>query len=317
MINWGILGAGNIAHRFANSLESDSNSALKAISARDKNKAVAFAKEYNVEKIFTHEELIKDPDIDAIYLALPHQLHKDFTIAALKAGKAVLCEKPATLNASEATEIKETVTQTGKLFMEAMKPRFVPAYLKVKELVNKGTIGDILEVKTSFCNKANLDKNTYHSDKIAGGALLDVGIYCASLLQDLLGSEFKVVETYIIKENGIDIYTYAVFDFNGKRGILETAFDREKPRSAEIVGTKGKIVIEDFHRPTKFTVITSTNKKEYIEEYKIDDFFSEIEHFNNLLIKGETESSIMSLADTFNTAKILESIKKFKKSDQI
>ncbi|HIU02269.1 MAG TPA: Gfo/Idh/MocA family oxidoreductase, partial [Candidatus Onthocola gallistercoris] len=144
MINWGILGAGKIALRFAKSLESEPNSRLTAVSCRTQAKADAFAAEHGNCKAYAgHEKLLADPSIDAIYLALPHGLHHEWAIKALTSGKAVLCEKPAALSADQVKEMIHTASHSHRLFMEAMKPRFVPLYGHLKKLLSEGCIGEL------------------------------------------------------------------------------------------------------------------------------------------------------------------------------
>ena len=137
MVSWGILGAGNIAHRFAASLAHVEGARLVAASCRTLQKAETFLGEVPHESearaYAGHEALLADPDVDAIYLALPHEFHHDWAIRALRAGKAVLCEKPAMLNAQEMAEVADVARETGCLFMEAMKPRFVPLYAQIVE----------------------------------------------------------------------------------------------------------------------------------------------------------------------------------------
>ena len=165
VIRWGILGAGRIAHRFAASLRSEPQAKLVAISCRSAVKAAAFAEKFNVatadalsdealggEAGAAHETLLARPDIDAIYLALPHGLHRTWAIRALRAGKAVLCEKPAALSADEMRAIAAVFRETGTLFMEAMKTRFTPCYARVRELVAADAIGRITRVETALEN---------------------------------------------------------------------------------------------------------------------------------------------------------------------
>ncbi len=311
MVNWGIIGLGNIAGRFAESLSHEPNSILAAVSSRSQEKADAFAAKFGAQKSYAgHENLLADEKIQAVYLALPHALHKDFAIRALKAGKAVLCEKPATLNAAEMSEIAAVARAEKVLFMEAMKPRFVPLYKKLNALLDEGIIGKITGVATSLCNEMNLTGKTYHSQPGQGGALLDVGIYCASWLQDFLKvpPALKKVEADV--RGGVDYYVNAELDFGGKFGRLECAFDRQKPRQATIFGEKGRLVLSELHRPRNLTIITADNKFALIEvQYKVDDFFGEIEHFVSCVENGAAESEIMSLNDSIACAKILDVIR--------
>ncbi|MBQ7704463.1 MAG: Gfo/Idh/MocA family oxidoreductase [Selenomonadaceae bacterium] len=304
MINWGIIGTGYIVGRFAASLKNEPRCKLAAVSSRTQQKADEFAKKISAEKAYAgHDLLLADEKIDAVYIALPHALHKEIAIRALKAGKAVLCEKPATLNFSEMEEIAAVARAEKKLFMEAMKPRFVPLYEKIKSA--QAEIGEIISVETSLCNLMELTGKTYHTQKGQGGALLDVGIYCASWLEDFLGAVTDVKNITAKIENEIDYYVDAELNFGDKVGKLECAFDRKKPRQAVIHGTNGKIIVEELHRPQSMTL----NDKIISAPYEVDDFFGEIKHFVNCLEAGKFESEIMPLSASLNCAKILEIIR--------
>ena len=311
MINWGIIGLGNIAGRFAESLKHLPNAKLFAVSSRSQEKADDFAKKFSAVKSYAgHEKILTDENIQAVYIALPHSMHKNFSIQALKSGKAVLCEKPATLNFFEMQEIATVARAEKILFMEAMKPRFQPAYKKLKNILAENDFGKILSVETSLCNEMNLTGATYHSEKNQGGALLDVGIYCASWLDDFLGevTEIKKVTSEI--KNEIDFYVDAELNFSGRVGKLECAFDRKKTRQAILNFERGKIIVDELHRPQEFTIYKENNHTQKISLlYEVDDFFGEIKHFTNLLEDKKFESEIMPLQASLNCAKILDTIR--------
>ena len=311
MINWGIIGIGNIAGRFAQSLSNEPRSKLIAVSSRSQQKADEFAKKFNVEKTYVgHDSLLADDEVDAIYIALPHALHHDYAIRAIKSGKAVLCEKPATLNPAQMLEIIDTARREEVLFMEAMKTRFVPLYQELKDILNDNLIGQITGVETSLCNLMNLSGETYHTQQGQGGVLLDTGIYCASWLQDLLGNSMTVTNVNSDIRDGIDYYINAELDFNGKSARLECAFDRTKPRQAIIHGELGDIIIDELHRPQLMKIIQPNTAPLEIEvPYVIDDFYGEITHFVDCLERGKIESYIMPLDDSLHCAEILENIR--------
>lgn len=186
MIRFGILGAGNIAHRFAASLAKVEGAELVAASRRTAEKAAAFLAEVpcasGARAYGDHEALLADPEVDAIYLALPHDLHHAWALRALDAGKVVLCEKPAMLSEAEAAEVTAAARERGLLFMEAMKTRFVPLHPHVVDAV--GALGLVARVHASLCNDALASYRTRDTYILGGGpgsgVLLDCGIYCAS-----------------------------------------------------------------------------------------------------------------------------------------
>jgi predicted dehydrogenase/uncharacterized protein (UPF0303 family) len=320
MIRWGILGAGKIAHRFARSLRQEPDSCLVAISCRTREKAEAFGREFDVPRRYTdHETLLRDDEVDAIYLALPHGLHGAWAVRALRAGKAVLCEKPATLCAAEMCEVAAAARESGRLFMEAMKPRFVPAHAAIRRLLDEGAIGSLVRVDTSLCNAMQDGiQGTYHTQPGQGGVLLDCGIYCASWLEELTTGPFEreVLERIYAKQaagagtDSIDLYVDAYLRAGSTALRLECAFDRKKPREAVLVGTRGRIVVEELHRPQAFTLLRdgcAPERREY--PYEVDDFYGEIHHFVQCLQEGRTESPQMPLAASIRCAEILDCVR--------
>lgn len=345
-VRWGILGAGLIAHRFARSLAHDPASELVAISCRSDVKAAAFAAEYGVapERAYAddaasaptpvgaeapaqqegtalegHAKLLADAGVDAIYLALPHGLHRAWACAALRAGKAVLCEKPAALTADEVRAIAAVARETGVLFMEAQKARFVPAYARVRELLGAGAIGELRRVEASLCNQMTEEQlvRSYMLDPVQGGVALDCGIYCASWIEDFLPGALSVRSSRIERYRGVDAYVRAelAFDAGEKDGaveqtaLLECAFDRQKPRQAALVGEKGRIVVDDLHRSQRVTLVPDGGEaRVYDEPYMVDDFFGEITHFSGLVRAGAAESPVMPLAASVRCAEILDAV---------
>lgn len=315
MVNWGILGAGNIAHRFAKSLAHVSNAHLVAISCRTQEKADAFATEFGVDSSHAyagdtaHEALLADESVDIIYLALPHALHYEWACAALKAGKNVLCEKPAMLNAQQMSEVAELARKTGLLFMEAMKPRFVPVYEQVMEAV--GRIGTIVHVDATLCNDMAAfveQAGTYHVQPGPGaGVLLDCGTYCANWLTQLLPGNPQLTGIHGVEKNGIDYYVDAMFADGSVTARLECAFDRAKPRTCTIVGDKGAIVVDELHRSQHAALSLADGTVEQIDApYEVDDFYGEIVHATGLVEQGLSESPVMTLNDSIRCAQILD-----------
>lgn len=312
MIRWGILGGGNIARRFAQSMEAVSGSRITAVSCRSLEKAEAFAGRYGIERAFgSHESLLEDDKIDAVYLALPHGLHCEWAVRAMKTGKAVLCEKPAAMSEKEMQLMAETSRECGVLFMEAMKTRFIPAYREVKRRIEEGTIGEVVSVETSLCNAMPFDSAhpTYHTDPVQGGALLDVGTYCACYLEEYLQGEPILKDLKAEFRGGVDFYADAELAFSSGKGRLTCAFDRAEPRRALITGTGGKILVEELHRPGEFTLFTGAGEEKVTIPYEVDDFYGEILHFADCLNEGIKESPVMPFDASIRCARILDRIR--------
>lgn len=324
VVRWGILGAGNIAHRFAQSLANEPHSQLVAISCRSSKKAAAFAEEFGVDSSRAyaddrdgsqaHEALLADSGVDAIYLALPHVVHAKWAVAALRAGKAVLSEKPATLNGSEMRQIAKVAQETNTLYMEGMKTRFVPLYRRIRQEVAEGLIGEVTTVRASLCNdmaeqiEANGSYHVRHDG--GGGVLLDCGCYCATWLEDYLPGELFVRQVRGQLKDEIDYYIDADLSIGGRQAGLECAFDRKKPRQVIINGELGSIVVDELHRPQEATIVMRGMEPVTVSAtYVVDDFYGEIEHFVGLMLDGKTESNVMPLSASVRQAELLDAIR--------
>ncbi len=313
MIRFGILGAGTIARRFAASLTHVEGATLTAVSCRTQEKADAAVAELGATHGYAdHDALLADPEIDAIYLSLPHDLHHDWAIRALRAHKAVLCEKPAMLTADEMREVAAAAREEGVLFMEAMKPRFVPLVAQLDEAVAQ--LGQLRRIEATLCNDmlGHVEgSGSYHMTPGPGaGVLLDCGTYCASWLEAFCAGEPTLVSFAGAEKDGIDTYASATLSFDDMDAHLECAFDRAKPRQATLVGEHGRLVVDELHRPTHATLLLDGQEpRELDAPYVVDDFYGEVSHFVGLLREGATESPVMPLEASVRCAQILDVIR--------
>jgi predicted dehydrogenase len=315
MIKWGIIGLGNIAMRFAKSLSYTNEGKLYAIASKTKDKRDSFYEQYNCDKVYEdYHELLKDKEIDAVYIALPHGFHKYWSIEALRHKKAVLCEKPVGLNSEEMKEIKREALLNNTFFMEAMKTRFIPLIHTIKELIKSKEIGEITAIEADFCNHVtDIKTGSYLLDKDQGGALLDVGVYPLSFVMDMIDSEVKQIKSNMeMNEAGVDSYFKAILTFeNGVIGTIEGAIDRNKERTAIIKGTKGYIEIPIYNRPHKVFVNLNDGESYKIEkELEFDDMYAEIKEVHDCLKELKLESEYLSLNESIRVMKALDTIRK-------
>lgn len=312
-MKWGIIGAGRIAHRFVKCLENFEDCELYAVSCRTQVKADAFKEEHHACIAYAgFENIVTDPNIDAVYIATPHQYHYEWIIKCLEAKKAVLCEKPAYMNSHEMKQVMQCSRENHVLFMEAMKTRFIPLYKEIKQRIYHQEIGEILSIETSLCNEMDLEiiKDTYLMDPKSGGVLTDTGIYCIAWLEDYLKDSYTIesVETHV--QNGVNLYTNAKLHFDKVSAVMECAMDRKKDRNAVIQGTKGKIIVEDLHRPQK-AIIETNHIEEFNIPYVIDDFYGQLEEFIGLWKQNQIESKIMPLESSLRCAQIMDAIQEY------
>ena len=315
MIKWGIIGLGNIAKRFAKSLACSNEGKLYAIASKTKEKRDAFYEEYKCEKVYEdYDKLLEDDELDAVYIALPHGLHKYWSIKALRHKKAVLCEKPVGLNSEEMKEIKEEALLNNTFFMEAMKTRFIPLITTIKEVIKNKEIGEITNIEANFCNQVeDIKDGSYLLDETQGGALLDVGVYPLSFVMDMIDSEVKEVKSKMkLNEVGVDSYFKAILTFeNGVIGTIEGAFDRDKERTAIIKGTKGYIEILMYNRPNKVTIYLNGKEPYTIEkELEFDDMYAEIKEVHDCLKTSKLQSNHLSLDESIRVMEVLDEIRK-------
>jgi len=315
-IGWGVLGAGNIANRFCNALAHESRARLVAISGRDKAHVSAFAEAHHPDKVYLdHQALIDDPDVDAIYLALPHGLHAQWAMRALEAGKAVLCEKPACLSADELAGVLDCAHRHGSLFVEAMKTRFVPAYGRMTDLLRDGSLGAITSVRASICHRFPDDIGGYFVDPAQGGCLYDTGVYGVSWLDALTHGRPVLVKASADRRGAVDWYDDAFLLMGDVPCELECASDRAMGVTLSVHCERGSVEIPQFHRPTELIVKTLDGSGETLVSrhleapYVVDDFFGEISHFDDCLTQGLMESPVMPHAASLRCAEVIDLIR--------
>ena len=318
-VRWGILGAGGIAKRFAASLEHVDGAELVAVSGRSAEKLAAFApaRVYadGADGAAAHEALLADTEIDAIYLALPHALHCRWAEAALRAGKPVLCEKPAALNAAEARAVADVSRETKTLFVEAMKCRFVPLHARVRELLDTSELGRIQRIDARQMVDYGSGNLRYLEVPVGGGALLDLGCYPMSWIEELTCGDPTADESTIrwrdVPGGRVDWAGSAELAFGDVEATVEWSGDSPVyDCSCLITCENGSVQIDRAHRPERAVVHRPGCPDEVVEApYDPDDFHGEIAHFCDLVRTGAAESPVMSLSATIRNAELLDIVR--------
>ncbi|GAA3612608.1 Gfo/Idh/MocA family oxidoreductase [Flavivirga amylovorans] len=312
-INWGIIGLGNIANKFAQDLLTVEDAKLYAVASRSQEKANTFASKYHATKAYdSYEALVKDSNIDAVYIATPHALHKENTLLCLEHNIAVLCEKPFAMNAVEVSAMISTAKEKNVLLMEALWTYFLPHYQYVlKELENK-TYGNILKLEADFGFYREFDESTRLFKKsLGGGSLLDIGIYPIFAALSSLGIPKNIKTDATFFENGADSSCHMIFNYNNDvTAHLKSTLLEKTPTEAIFYCEKGTIKInKGFFMPTTVTLI-SDGKEETIDfDYKTIGYNYEIMHFNKLLREGKTESNIMTFEFSKKLIKLLDDVR--------
>ena len=311
MLSWGIIGYGRIAKRFAKSLSYSDEGRLCAVASKTAYQKGSIEDYPNVKIYGSYDEIIDDEDIDAVYIALRHADHFEWAKKALLCNKVVLCEKPATLTYAQTKELCDLSRENHAFFMEAMKSRFVPMSQEIKSVCERGTIGEIQRIETSFCYDIDYDSESYLFDPIQGGALYDVGIYNISWVLDLIHSPIVDVQVHCERKYGVDVYDSVELTFeSGQTALLEMGIDREKEKTMVIYGNLGEVHTTPFYRPVEATV--KFDEEESFSAsipYEYDDFYGEIKEVHHCVGYIRYESERMSHQDSLDCIALIERIK--------
>lgn len=313
-IRWGILSTGKIAAKFAEGLAVLPDAELVAVGSRTSAAAEAFGARYGISRRHgSYEALAADPDVDVIYIGTPHPLHKENSLLALQHGKAVLCEKPFTLNAAEAAEVIALAREKRLFLMEAMWMRYIPAIVKVRELLAAGAIGEVRLVAADFGFRAEFDpQSRLFAPELGGGALLDVGIYPLSLAYMVLGAPAHVTGLAHLGTTGVDEQSAFLLRYPaGQLAVLYGANRLETPVEATMMGTAGRIRIHSpMHHPTRLTLIRSGHEEELLEVPMIGNGYNyEAAEVMRCLRAGELESPVMPLAETLAIMQTMDQLR--------
>ncbi len=313
-IRWGILGTGNIAHQFARGLRAADQAELVAVGSRTKDHADKFGDEFGVPRRHaTYEALAADPGIDAVYVATPHPFHKDNTLLCLNENKAVLCEKPFAINASEAEQMIAAARKLELPLIEAVWTRFSPVMVKIRDLLAQGAIGDVRLVQADFGFRTQFNpKGRLFDLALGGGALLDVGIYPISLASMILGEPVQIVSTAHIGETGVDEQNAILFTYPaGQIALLSSAIRTQTPWEALIAGTDGMIRIEaDWWRAQQFTLKRNGQPDEVFKlPFQGNGYEYEAMEIGRCLRAGELESPVIPHAETLSIMRMMDTIR--------
>ena len=270
-LRWGILATGGIAHSFARDLRT-AGLDLVAVGSRSQASATAFAAEFDIPRAHgSYEELVADPDVDIIYVSTPHPMHAENARLALEAGKHALVEKSFTVNRAEAESLRDLAAAKGLLVMEAMWTRYLPHMIRIHEIIDAGTLGEVRALFADHTQKITDDpSHRLNALPLGGGALLDLGIYPVSFAWDILGEPTTVHAAARLGDTGADTEVATLMVH--RSGALSTTVSSARgsgPNSAHIVGTAARIDIDRvWYSPTSFTVTAPDGT--VLERYETD-----------------------------------------------
>ena len=313
IIRWGIVGPGNIAEKFARDLINLEGAELTAVASRNLERANRFAETYKLLHVFdSYDALFNCKEVDIVYIATPHVFHKDLAIRAMKAGKHVLCEKPLGINTAEVEEMIATSKEQGVFLMEALWTRFNPTIKKVKTLIEDGTLGNLKYINADFAFYAldrPLESRVFNLD-LAGGSILDIGIYPVFLAYLFLGKPKEIRAISNFNSIGTEIQTSVIFQYQDAQAVLHSSFTNNSRMSAEISGTKGNIYLKPRFHEAKGYSIAVDGLEESIELPTIGNGFThEILEAQECIRANKLESSLWSHKNSLELISLLDEIR--------
>jgi predicted dehydrogenase len=280
-VRWGVLGAANIATRkVIPAMQGGEWSEVVAIASRDRTKAVSAAAELGIRKAYgSYEELLADPEVEAVYNPLPNHLHVPWSIRAAQAGKHVLCEKPIALSVAECRSLMEARDRAGVKIGEAFMVRTHPQWLRARELARSGEVGEMRAVVTAFSYFNRKSKDIRNLPECGGGALMDIGCYPIFTSRFLFGEEPARVQALVERdpEFGTDRLTSAVLDFPSGQSVFTCSTQLVPYQRVQILGSRGRIEIEiPFNAPTDrpCRLLVDTGGTTRIEEIPVCDQYT-------------------------------------------
>lgn len=310
----GILGAGKIASIMAQTIGKMENATCYAVASRDEARAKGFADTYGFEKAYgSYEALVKDEEVELIYIATPHSHHYEHARLCIEHGKAVLCEKAFTRNAKEAKELLALAKEKGVFITEAIWTRFMPSRKMINDLLASGIIGRPMTLT------ANLGYTIAHKERIAepalaGGALLDIGLYPLNFAMMVFGSDFdEITSTAILSEKGVDLQNSITLSYKtGEMAVLNSTTLALSDRQGIISGDKGYMVIENINNCERIRIFNTERQEIKCVEVpkQITGYEYEVEAAIKAIQAGKLECEEMPHQETIRVMEIMDSLRK-------
>lgn len=314
-VRWGIMATGKIAHAMVRDAALVDGTEINAVGSRSTGNAQSFAETHDIPNVHaSYEGLASDPNIDLIYIATPHNSHFELIKMCLEKGKHVLCEKPLVLNASQARICAQLAREKGLFLMEALWTRFFPAIQRVSQWIQSGRIGQLEHIVADFSFAAHYNPDgRLFNPALAGGALLDLGIYPISLATLFLGSPEKVEGTAIIGTTGVDEEDHIHLEFaDSATAELRCGLRENRPVLATLEGTKGSITIhERFHHPDRIS-LRSRGAGTITKTFPVEGagYHYQIAAVSQSIREGMTEHLAVPLADTLCNLTIMDNLRR-------
>ncbi|MFD2363301.1 Gfo/Idh/MocA family protein [Arthrobacter sp. GCM10020060] len=314
-LRWGVLAPGDIAGRVVNSLHRLSRQRVIAVGSRSTERAEQFRSQHGIERAYSsYARLVADKDVDAVYIASPHSFHAEHALLAIASGKHVLIEKPLARNAHEARTVFAAGRDAGVLVMEAMWMRFLPQAAVIKQLLRDGHFGRIVNVSADHGQYFEFNPNSrLFAPSLAGGAMLDLGIYPLSFMQMVLGYTTQIAAVGTLTSTGVDATVNAILQYRNAMGVLGTTLEAQSPTTATIVGTDARLELRGrFYMPTEMGYIRRDGCTRHIGPFGLragDGRVYQFTHFAQLVADQQPESPMHPADDVLETLMMSDKIR--------
>jgi len=313
-VNWGIIGCGNIAHTFAKSIAHCADAQLIGAASTSKQRANEFATHYSIKGYESYQALMQCPNIDAIYIANTHDQHFQSIAQCLLHNKHVLSEKPITVNAQQLKNLTALAEQKNCFLMEGVWMRFLPAIIKLEQLLSQAAIGKVHTVQANFSLPGTF-ANTHRlmNPNTAGGALLDLGIYPLSIADVVFNKAPEKISSFVHKaDTGVDARNITMLDYgNGQFAQLSSALEQNGPTEACITGEHGFIRIPWFVGAKGLELHINGQAIQHFDYPFSDDenFKFEIDHVTECILNKQIQSSILPLSTSLRVMTMMDSLR--------
>ena len=312
MLRWGILSTGVIAKNFAETARRMGGVELTAVASRSAQSAETFGEAYGIPKRYaSYEALAADPEVDIVYVATPHSRHYADMKLLIGAGKHILCEKSFTTDAAQAVEVLRMARERGVFVMEAFWTKLIPVYREVERLIAEGAIGEVRSVTAQYGYTTGREARKFDA-ALAGGTLLDIGVYAIGLACMMLGYSFDdVLSQLILNDAGTDA-TDAILLRRGRAvAQLTCGIGFNMPTHGAVYGTKGHIDIPEFKNPERVTLFVDGEAPRVIERpFEVNGYEYEIREAERCVSEGKLQSGLMTWEQTVSVMRIMDEVRR-------
>lgn len=310
----GVLGTGRIARKVCMTLKAMEEIECYAVASRTKEKAEGFCSEMGFEKAYgSYEQMVEDPLVELVYVTSPHSHHFDHMMLCLRHDKPVICEKPFTVNAEQAEIISNYSRDHGVFAAEAIWTRYMPSRQMILNIINSGVIGEVKALSANLFYSV-ADKERLREPSLAGGALLDVGIYGINFALMNFGSDIEKIDSSVQKTDlGVDANNFITIHYaDGRLASISSGMYCISDRQGVFYGTKGYVIVENINNPESVSVYDSEHKlvSKTVVPPQISGYEYEFRECMNAIREGRMESWSMPLDETVNVLRIMDSIRK-------